>query len=129
MTRVLVIDDEEPIRSNVVRFLRLEGLDAMQAQDGEAGLAVARAQRPDLILCDVMMPRMNGLEVLALVQADPQLRTVPFFFLSASAEPEKLEQAMTLGARGYLTKPFNLAQLREVLKQNLPSWPPATPGP
>ncbi len=119
MARILVIEDEAPIRANLVRFVTLEGHDAQEAADGRAGLDAALAQPPDLIFCDVMMPQMNGLEVLAALQLEVRLQRVPFVFLSASAEPERLEEALRLGASGYVTKPFNFAQLRAVLQQHL----------
>lgn len=119
MPRVLVIDDETPIRENLVRFFTLEGHEVLQASDGHAGLASIREHQPDFILCDVMMPGLDGFEVLAAVQADAQLRRIPFVFLSASAEPEKLDAALKCGATGYVTKPFNLAHLRALLQENL----------
>jgi CheY-like chemotaxis protein len=120
MARILVIEDESHIRDNLLRFVRLEGHEGLAAEDGSTGLRLAGQQRPDLIFCDVMMPLMNGLEVLAALQADPALRQVPFVFLSASAESERLEEALRLGASGYVTKPFKFAQLQAVLKQHLP---------
>ena len=75
---------------------------------------------PDLIFCDVMMPHIDGFEVLSILQADSLYRRIPFVFLSASAEPEKLELAMQQGASNYVTKPFNLAHLRNLLAQLLP---------
>ncbi len=119
MARILVIEDESHIRDNLLRFVRLEGHEGLAAADGHAGLQAAREQQPDLIFCDVMMPLMNGMEVLAALQAEPTLREVPFVFLSASAESERLEEALRLGASGYVTKPFNFAQLQAVLKQYL----------
>lgn len=115
MATILVIDDEAPIRENLLRFLTLEGHCVIEAVDGQTGLQAIRAHRPGFILCDVMMPRMDGFEVLAAVQADPALRHIPFVFLSASAEPEKLHAALRQGAAGYVTKPFNLSQLRQLL--------------
>ncbi len=119
MARILVIDDEAPIRENLVRFLVLEGHQVLQAADGRMGLEAIRAHKPDFILCDVMMPHMDGFEVLAATHADPALRGIPFVFLSASAEPEKLEAALKQGATGYVTKPFNLASLRQLLATQL----------
>ncbi len=120
MATLLVIDDELPIRQNLARFLSLEGHQVLQAADGEAGLALALGEpRPDLVLCDVMMPRLNGYELLAALRADPRGRDLPFVFLSASAEKERLEQALEQGASGYVTKPFNLAQLKDVLARHL----------
>jgi len=120
MARILVIEDESHIRDNLLRFVRLEGHEGLGAADGGAGLQLAREQRPDLIFCDVMMPQMSGIEVLAALQAEPALSQVPLVFLSASAESERLEEALRLGASAYVTKPFNFAQLQAVLKQYLP---------
>lgn len=120
MATLLVIDDELPIRQNLARFLSLEGHQVLQAADGEAGLTLALGEpRPDLVLCDVMMPRLNGYELLAALRADPRGRHLPFVFLSASAEKERLEQALEQGASGYVTKPFNLTQLKDVLDRHL----------
>nr|WP_295787533.1 response regulator [Rhodoferax sp.] len=127
MARILVIDDEAPIRENLVRFLVLEGHQVLQAADGRLGLEAIRNHKPDFILCDVMMPHLDGFEVLAATHADPALRGIPFVFLSASAEPEKLEAALQQGATGYVTKPFNLANLRQLLATqlaHLPAQPP-----
>jgi len=121
MAHILVIDDEAPIRSNLLRFLSLEGHRISEAADGRAGLARALGDdSPDLILCDVMMPNMNGFELLATLRATPEWRAVPFIFLSASAEKERLQQALEDGATAYITKPFNLQQLRSLLKDHLP---------
>jgi CheY-like chemotaxis protein len=120
MARILVIEDEPHIRDNLLRFVRLEGHEGLAAVDGYAGLQMAREQQPDLIFCDVMMPQMNGMEVLAALQSEPALKQIPLVFLSASAESERLEEALRLGASGYVTKPFNFAQLQAVLKQHLP---------
>lgn len=121
MARILVIDDEAPIRINLVRFLTLEGHEVLQAEDGHVGLDAIRTHKPDFIFCDVMMPGLNGFEVLAAAQADPALRGIPFVFISANAEPEKLEAALQQGASGYVTKPFNLSKLRRLLADQLPS--------
>ena len=119
MPQILVIDDEAPLRQNLARFLRMEGHQVAEAGDGQEGFSMAQAQRPDLIFCDVMMPRMNGMQVLAALQGVATLSTVPFIFVSASAEPERLEEALGLGANGYLTKPFSFEQLRNILQTYL----------
>ncbi|MBC7917363.1 MAG: response regulator [Rhodoferax sp.] len=119
MAQILVIDDEAPLRQNLARFLRMEGHQVMEAGDGQDGFAMAQAQRPALVFCDVMMPRMNGMQVLAALQGDDALRSVPFIFVSASAEPERLHEALGLGAKGYLTKPFSFEQLRQILQTHL----------
>ena len=120
MARILVIEDEAPTRANLLRFVRLEGHEGIEAADGQIGLQAAKTQPPDLIFCDVMMPQMNGMEVLAAIRLDTELAWVPLIFLSASAKSERLEEALRLGASGYVTKPFNFAQLQAVLQQVLP---------
>jgi CheY-like chemotaxis protein len=128
MARILVIDDEAPIRENLVRFLVLQGHQVLQAADGRLGLEAIRTHKPDFILCDVMMPHLDGFEVLAATHADPALRGIPFVFLSASAEPEKLEAALKQGATGYVTKPFNLSNLRQLLATQLAQLAPSPPA-
>jgi len=120
MATILVIDDEAPLRQNLARYLRMEGHQVFEAGDGVEGFATAQAQIPALIFCDVMMPRMNGMQVLAALQEHDALRGIPFIFVSASAEPERLQEAMGLGANGYLTKPFSFEQLRQILLTHLP---------
>ena len=119
MANILIIEDETQIRDNLVRFLKLEGHQVAAAPDGLVGLEAARSNSPDLIICDFMMPRLNGFQVLAALQEDPELRAVPFIMLSASAEPERLQQAIALGARAYVTKPFQFEQLRNLLDRYL----------
>lgn len=121
MARILIIEDEAQIRDNLVRFLRLEGHAVAFAEDGVAGLQAVQSAPPDLVICDYMMPRMDGFAVLAALQADPALRQLPFIMLSASAEPEQLRKAVAMGARAYVTKPFQFATLCELLVQHLPA--------
>ncbi len=120
MALILIIEDEAPIRANLARFVKLEGHEALEAADGRAGLQAALNQRPDLIICDVTMPLMNGHEVLKALHNDPELKKIPFVFLSASAEPERFDEALRLGATAYVTKPFSFSQLRTLLEQHLP---------
>jgi CheY-like chemotaxis protein len=122
MANILIIEDETQIRDNLVRFLRLEGHAVESAPDGLAGLTAIRHKPPQLIICDFMMPRMNGFRVLEALQADTALKTVPFIMLSASAEPERLQQAIALGAKAYVTKPFQLEQLRILLERHLAAF-------
>ena len=121
MAQILIIEDEAHIRDNLVRFLKLEGHTVAAAPDGLAGLEHLRSQTVDLVICDFMMPRMNGFEVLAALQADAGLAGLRFIMLSASAEPERLQQALLLGARAYVTKPFQFAELRALLARHLAS--------
>ena len=99
--------------------LETEGYRVTCAHNGAEAFRAFQRELPDLIVSDVMMPQMDGFEVLAATHADPALRGIPFVFLSASAEPEKLEAALQQGATGYVTKPFNLAHLRQLLTAQL----------
>jgi len=126
--RILVVDDEEPIRVNLCRFLRLEGHVVDEAPDGRVALGKLAEARYDLVLCDVMMPHCNGFELLAHMQADAGLRSIPLVFLSASAEPEKLQEGLIMGARHYITKPFNLLDLRQTIDELLEQTPPPPDG-
>jgi CheY-like chemotaxis protein len=117
--RILVIDDEASVRDNVVRFLRLEGYLASEAADGEQGIADALRSPPDLILCDLMMPGIDGFGVLARLRAEPATAGVPFVFLTASADMEDARVGFLLGANEYVTKPFSLAVLGAIIEQKL----------
>lgn len=116
---VLVIEDEAPIRANLLRFLALEGYRTLGAENGRIGLELARNGMPDLILCDVMMPEMDGFAVLNAIMGDPKIRHIPFIFLTASAEKEALVAGLKLGARDYVTKPFQISELAELLHRHL----------
>jgi len=105
--RVVVIEDKPEMRRNIVRLLRLEGYDPAEAAHGEAGLALVRERKPALVICDVMMPGIDGHEVLRAVRVDPQLRSVPFIFLTARADKSDQRGGMNLGADDYITKPFS----------------------
>ncbi len=117
--RILVIDDEAAVRENVSRFLRLEGYLPMEAAHGTQGIEMALRTPPDLILCDLMMPGIDGFGVLARLRAEPATAGVPFVFLTASADVEDARVGFLLGANEYVTKPFNLAVLAGIIEQRL----------
>lgn len=119
MKKILVIEDEEPVRENLLELLKAEGFNSVGAEDGQAGLETARQERPDLILCDIMMPRLNGYGVLAALREEPLTATIPFIFLSAKAEYSDQRQGMQLGADDYLTKPFSRVELLEAISARL----------
>jgi DNA-binding response OmpR family regulator len=123
MSRILIIEDEDAIRANLRRFLRMEGHEVVEAADGRAGVAAARAQRPDLIICDLMMPELDGFAVLKEVRADPATRQVAFCFLTASAEKDTRHTGLAQGADEYVTKPFELEHLRAVVVRLLKKAP------
>lgn len=117
MSRILVIEDQAMIRENIIEILEFEGFDAIGAGDGQVGLTLARQYRPDLILCDILMPVLDGFGVLEGLRSDPELVAIPLIFLSAGANEEGIRQGMALGANDYLTKPFAPADLVEVVRR------------
>lgn len=119
MTRVLVIEDDENIRSDLLELLEGEGFAASGADDGLAGVAAARASLPDLILCDIMMPGLDGFGVLDDLSQDPVTATIPFIFLTARADKSDVRRGMELGADDYLTKPVEQAELLQAIETRL----------
>jgi signal transduction histidine kinase len=113
MTKIIVIEDEFDIREEVISWLRFEGYETFGAENGRLGLDVIQRERPDLILCDISMPEMNGYEVLSEIRADPTLAQTAFVFITAAADLNSMRKGMNLGADDYLTKPFTL---REVIR-------------
>lgn len=103
MTKILVIEDEQGVRENLLEILEAENFDTIGAENGHVGITWAWEHRPDLIICDVMMPELDGYEVLKLLRQDPVTETIPFIFLTAKADKADLRQGMELGADDYLT--------------------------
>lgn len=119
MTRVLIIEDEELIREITLSLLNSKGFTAIGAESGSIGLQLAREFVPDVILCDVRMPELDGYEVLRQLRNDPSTATIAFIFLSAQMSEEVLRQGSLLGANGYLTKPFTMNELLEAIATQL----------
>jgi diguanylate cyclase len=111
MKVILVIEDESIIRENLLNILELHGFQGLGAADGVAGVEQAKAVLPDLIVCDILMPRMDGHAVLTALRQDAKTAAIPFIFLSAKVEHEDVRQGMNLGADDYLTKPFSSKDL------------------
>lgn len=111
MSKILVIEDEFLIRENLIERLGAEGFDTLGAENGSDGIKLAIADKPDLIICDVMMPEVDGYEVLKTLRQNPNTAAVPFIFLTAKADKAALRQGMELGADDYLTKPFTKTEL------------------
>jgi DNA-binding NtrC family response regulator len=116
---VLVIEDDAIIRSNVLELLEAEGFDTDQAADGKAGVAAALAHVPDVIVCDIMMPVMDGHQVLRAVRDYPETAAIPFIFLTAKAQREDVRAGMSLGADDYLTKPFTRHELLDAIQSRI----------
>ena len=117
--KVLVIEDEPSIRNNIMLMLKVERYAAVGAENGRAGLEMARSDPPDLILCDVMMPEMDGFAVLDALRAEPRFAEIPFIFLTALDDRSSMRRGMNLGADDYLPKPFTRAELLEAVNSRL----------
>lgn len=103
--KILLIEDQVPMRRNIALMLQLEGYEVCTAENGRLGLETARKERPDLILCDVMMPELDGYGVIQGLREDPEFATTPFIFLTAKSDRGDVRVGMNFGADDYLTKP------------------------
>jgi diguanylate cyclase (GGDEF)-like protein len=119
MTKILVIEDEVFLRENILDLLHLEGYEVISAENGLIGVKLAQEQLPDLILCDVAMPRLDGYGVLKLLRQQSTTAKIPLIFLTAKATKADIRLGMTLGADDYLTKPFTQCELIEAIKARL----------
>jgi len=119
MKKILVIEDEPEMRRNITALLRYYDYEPIAAENGRAGIETARREHPDLILCDVMMPELDGHGVLQSLQADVALARIPFIFLTAKGEKDDLRSGMNLGADDYLTKPVANADLIKAIETRL----------
>jgi signal transduction histidine kinase len=119
MPRILVIEDETNLRENIIDILRLEGYDVLSAPDGSAGVEVARQAQPELIICDIAMPVMDGYDALLHLRSHPDTVSTPFIFLTARADRTNIRHGMELGADDYITKPFSKAELLAAVQSRL----------
>ena len=116
MATILCVEDEADIQADIVEELVDAGHRVVTAGNGEDGLKAAIEQRPDLILCDSLMPCMTGLEFFARLRSDhPEMGTTPFVILSAHADPSHVAEGLDLGADAYLTKPIDFEKLMETI--------------
>jgi DNA-binding response OmpR family regulator len=117
--RVLVVDDDPRLLHIVAMYLRIEGYDVAVAPDGQAALAGIAEQPPDLIILDIMMPGLDGIETCRRIRADPTTSGIPVLMFSALSGDEDVERARLAGANHLITKPFNLVGLGSVVKSFL----------
>lgn len=110
-TKILVIEDAHALRKDILEMLSFEGFDVRGAENGVLGVQAAREYSPDLIICDIMMPELDGYGVLSELQKDSREATIPFVFLTARTDKGDMRQGMELGANDYLTKPFTASEL------------------
>jgi two-component system sensor histidine kinase/response regulator len=119
MPKILVIEDENLIRESVVDVLEEEGYQCIQAENGHSGIVSAKKYLPDLILCDIKMPEINGHQVLTALREEPSTSTIPFVFISALVDKKDFRTGMELGADDYITKPFTNEELLNSVKMRL----------
>ncbi len=119
MKKILVIEDETEMRRNIVTILRMEQFQPIAAENGRVGVELAKKEKPDLVLCDVMMPEMDGYAVLHALRAEADLAITPFLFLTAKGEKGDIRAGMNLGADDYLTKPVAKADLLAAIRARL----------
>lgn len=119
MKKILIIEDHPDVRENTAEILELSGYEVQTAENGKVGIRKANEERPDLILCDIMMPELDGYGVLRILGKNPKTNTIPFIFLTAKAEKEDFRKGMQLGADDYLTKPFGDVELLDAVELRL----------
>jgi EAL domain-containing protein (putative c-di-GMP-specific phosphodiesterase class I)/CheY-like chemotaxis protein len=122
MSKILVIEDEESVRENLLDLLEAENFETVVAANGKIGLDAAMSEHPDLILCDMMMPELDGYGVLAALRKDPLTSTIPFIFLTAKSAKSDFRQGMNMGADDYLTKPFTRIELLNTIVNKLEKY-------
>jgi DNA-binding NarL/FixJ family response regulator len=119
MKRILVIEDEPEMRRNLIAILRLERFQPLAAENGQVGVELAQREKPDLVLCDVMMPKLDGYGVITALRASAETAAIPFIFLTARGEKPEIRAGMNLGADDYLTKPVAKADLLAAVRSRL----------
>lgn len=117
--KILVIEDNDDIRESIAEILVLAGYEVSEANNGKAGVELAGVELPDLILCDIMMPELDGYGVLYLLNKNPRTTATPFIFLTAKAERVDMRKGMEMGADDYLIKPFDDVELLSAIESRL----------
>jgi DNA-binding response OmpR family regulator len=118
--RVVIIEDEPNIVLSLEFLLQREGYETASATDADAGLALVRQMRPDVVLLDIMMPKRNGYELCQTIKADPELRSIAIIMVSARGQEVEVLKGLELGASAYVTKPFGNAEILEAVRAVLP---------
>ena len=119
MKTILLIEDNDAIRENTAEILELTGYTVLTAENGKLGVEKALESKPDLVICDIMMPILDGYGVLHIFNKNPQLSGIPFIFLTAKSERTDFRKGMELGADDYLTKPFDESELLSAIEGRL----------
>src|SRR5919205_2757800 len=119
MKSILVIDDNKDIRENTAEILDLAGYKTITAENGKKGVEQALKEKPDVIVCDIMMPELDGYGVLHLLRKNPDAQNIPFIFLTAKTERSDFGKGMEMGADDYVTKPFEDIELLNAIDVRL----------
>ncbi|MBZ5859505.1 response regulator [Flavihumibacter profundi] len=119
MKRILIIDDHDIIRENIAEILSLAGYKTFTAENGKKGVELALQEKPDLIICDIMMPELDGFGVLHLLHKNPATEHIPFIFLTAKVERSDFRKGMEMGADDFITKPFDDIELLNAIEIRL----------
>lgn len=119
MKKILLIEDNTEIRENTAEILSLSNYEVIEAENGKVGVEMAKSQNPDLIICDIMMPQLDGYGVLHMLSKNPATAGIPFIFLTAKSEKEDFRKGMKLGADDYLIKPFDELDLLDAIELRL----------
>ncbi len=119
MAKILVIDDSNVIKIKITSILEMEGHEVLSAEDGKIGIQLAKSNLPDLILCDIMMPEIDGYQVFQELKKNKDTSSIPFLFLTAKADKSDLRVGMSLGADDYLTKPFEIDDLLKAINTQI----------
>ena len=119
MEKILLIEDNEALRENTAEILTLANYEVSTAENGKIGVEMAMANPPDLIVCDIMMPILDGYGVFQILSKNPDLQHIPFIFLSAKSERNDLRKGMEMGADDYITKPFSDAELINAIRARI----------
>jgi len=119
MKKILLIEDNHEIRENIAEILSLANYNVLEAENGKVGVELAKREHPDLIICDIMMPQLDGYGVLHMLSSNPATAGIPFIFLTAKSEKEDFRKGMNLGADDYLIKPFDDLELLDAVEMRL----------
>ena len=119
MTRILLIEDDVVLRENTAELLELSDYEVITASKGRAGLKLAKAHLPDIIICDIMMPELDGYQVLDGLSKNNKTKVYTLYFLSAKTEHNDVRKGMNMGADDYITKPFTEDELISAIKSRL----------
>jgi len=122
MTKILIMEDDENVLHPLVDLVEAEDYEVLSAEDGIAGIKLAKKESPDLIISDIMMPHADGHEVFETLQKDPLTAVIPFIFLTAKTSVEDIRQGLGLGADDYLTKPYEPEDLLDAIQTRLDKY-------